>query len=44
MIRLIIYTLIGFAVPCLCMALRQIKPLWRWVEKQEWWKEIENNG
>lgn len=40
----IVYLVIGFIAVCACVGLEKIRPLWRWVEKQNWWKEIENDG
>ena len=40
----IVYLAVGFIVVCACVGIEKIRPLWRWVEKQNWWKEIENDG
>lgn len=40
MIKLLIMLLIVLAVPVMVDLALRIRPLWRWVEKQNWWKEI----
>ena len=40
MIKLLIMLGIVLVVPVIVDLMLHIRPLWRWVEKQKWWREI----
>ena len=40
MIKLLIMLVIVLALPVTVDLALRIRPLWRWVEKQRWWKEM----
>ena len=40
MIKLLIMLVIVLALPVTVDLALRLRPLWRWVEKQRWWKEM----